>query len=445
MSNKQRNTGLEDCDEYSAPRGPIQRVVLPLRIWRELMSQCKRSGDEQPDSASESPIGWLTGAQSEDVWTVQGWIKGDRIQISSCPIYHRPGSSAEGTDPAASPQTIANGLFGLWDGTVDRLPRFFEYGSDGAREMTTIIYDPSLDSFARVEAIFETRKLAGRLITIIGIGSFGSIIAELLTRCGVDRVRLVDPDRLEPHNLARHMGLLSDIGRFKTRVCHQRLRGINPLCRVETYEADIEKNPDALDAALDGAKLVFVCTDNNPSRYAINRSCLIRGVPAIYGGAYERAFGGMVLRVIPGQTPCYDCVIGSLERSLGEQGKRRPAGKVPYADVKNAWEYKAEPGLGIDAQMIAMIQAKMGLLTLLRGEETTLENWPADFILWGNEAKWIFPQPLYAQFVETHKREDCPTCELLRKTPEEMKAAREAAEQIHKRASMKPAISIPGI
>jgi len=222
----------------------------------------------------------------------------------------------------------------------------------------------------------------------------------------------VDFDRLEIHNLARHTCGLHDLGRFKTEAVADRIRDVNPAAQIRTHEEDIVKTPGLLEEVVASSDLVLVCTDNNASRYAINEECLRRGTPAIYAGAYERAFGGMIMRVIPGETPCYDCVVGAVQKSLPELPKRK--GPIAYSEIENASEFKAEPGLCIDVHMIALIQAKMALLTLLRGTDSSLEDFPAHLIFWGNRKEWIFPEPLYCKFANTSFRSDCPTCEAIK-------------------------------
>ena len=73
----------------------------------------------------------------------------------------------------------------------------------------------------------------------------------------------------------------------------------------------------------------------------------------------------------------------------------------------------------IDINLLAEIQAKMALLTLLRGTESKLKDFPCDLILWGNQAAWAFPEPLYCQFVRTAYRGDCATHKNLRMGREE--------------------------
>ena len=276
--------------------------------------------------------------------------------------------------------------------------------------------------FSRIEGIFETRTLAEKTVCVIGLGTGGSLCTDQLARCAVGGFRLVDFDRLEAHNIARHTCGLRDLDRFKTSAFADAIRNVNPECRVETFEKNVSRG-SLLDELVIGCDLVLVCTDNNPSRYAINATCLRHGIPAIYAGAYERAFGGFVMRVVPGKTPCYDCVYGAMQNSMGEAPKK--PGPIAYSETEDASEFKAEPGLVMDVHMIALIQAKMALLTLLRGTDSNLEDYPTDFLLWGNRAEWIFPEPLYCKFANTAFRKDCPTCQEFNQTDQDLEKARD--------------------
>jgi hypothetical protein len=70
----------------------------------------------------------------------------------------------------------------------------------------------------------------------------------------------------------------------------------------------------------------------------------------------------------------------------------------------------AEPGLGMDIGVIALLMARMALMTLLRGMETTLTDLPSDWVLFGNRAEWAFQKPLESMFIDIPKWSDCPIC-----------------------------------
>lgn len=75
---------------------------------------------------------------------------------------------------------------------------------------------------------FQPEKCQER-IHLIGCGSVGSTLAELLTRLGLTRITLYDFDTVEDHNLANQMFTQADVGKKKTEAVAERMRAINPL------------------------------------------------------------------------------------------------------------------------------------------------------------------------------------------------------------------------
>lgn len=63
---------------------------------------------------------------------------------------------------------------------------------------------------------------------IIGCGSVGSTIAELLVRLGLTDIALYDFDTVSPHNIANQMFFDSDIGRQKVDAVYDMCYAINP-------------------------------------------------------------------------------------------------------------------------------------------------------------------------------------------------------------------------
>ena len=270
--------------------------------------------------------------------------------------------------------------------------------------------------FSRVEGIFETDILKDKLVTIIGLGTGGSLAAVELAKCAVGRFRLVDFDILEIHNISRHACGIRDIGRLKTEAVRDDILNINPDAQIEIFNNDITKDIELLDQILKGSDLVLPCTDNKISTFTINERLINFwkeqkiSIPAVYAGAYKRAFGGDIIRVIPGETPCYDCVIGSLKKT--STWKSMPKSKVVYSDLESSEDFKAEPGLSLDVHFIVLIQVKLALLTLLRNSKSNLEDIKYNFILWGNRKEWIFKEPLKCIFANTVYRKDCYTCQV---------------------------------
>ena len=65
-------------------------------------------------------------------------------------------------------------------------------------------------------------------IHIIGCGSVGSTVAELLARFGIRKISLYDFDVVESHNLVNQMFTMQDVGKPKVNCVMQNLLSINP-------------------------------------------------------------------------------------------------------------------------------------------------------------------------------------------------------------------------
>lgn len=91
-------------------------------------------------------------------------------------------------------------------------------------------------------------------INIVGCGSVGSTLAELLARFGLRKFRLFDFDVVEPKNLANQMFFRSQIGKLKIDAVGEILREINEEVLIQRYEQGWKKHN------LDG--YVFLALDN---------------------------------------------------------------------------------------------------------------------------------------------------------------------------------------
>lgn len=100
---------------------------------------------------------------------------------------------------------------------------------------------------------FNPNTLNSR-IHIIGCGSVGSTVAELLARFGIDNFVLYDFDIVEPHNIVNQMFTTKHLYRTKVECLSEMLKEINP-------EVKIRVEPEGwTDQQLDG--YVFLAVDN---------------------------------------------------------------------------------------------------------------------------------------------------------------------------------------
>ena len=112
---------------------------------------------------------------------------------------------------------------------------------------------------------------------IIGCGSVGSTVAELLARLGITKFALYDFDIVEPHNIANQMFAYSDIKSKKVDAVKRIITSINP----DTSNA-IEIFPDGYSNQRLGG-YVFLCVDNIDLRREIcKNNRLNRSIKAVF-------------------------------------------------------------------------------------------------------------------------------------------------------------------
>ena len=158
-------------------------------------------------------------------------------------------------------------------------------------------------------------KLERVRVGIVGVGSVGSMVAESLARMGLQKITLIDFDRVELKNLDRLVSATeADIGRLKTEVALERVRviataGELDLCTV----AEKISHPDAYGAALD-CDILFSCVDRPHPRHVLNFLAYSHLVPVIDGGIRVRHRNGrfrgadwQVQTVAPGRA-CLRCL-----------------------------------------------------------------------------------------------------------------------------------------
>ena len=110
-------------------------------------------------------------------------------------------------------------------------------------------------NLAKSFEFFNPDKCKDR-IHIIGCGSVGSTVAELLARFGLVNFTLYDFDTVEEHNLVNQMFTMDDVGKLKVEATTKHLIEINP---------EIKSSIKIMDQGYTNQKLsgyVFLCVDN---------------------------------------------------------------------------------------------------------------------------------------------------------------------------------------
>lgn len=148
-------------------------------------------------------------------------------------------------------------------------------------------------------------KLKAASVLIIGAGGLGSPVGLYLAAAGVGRLGIVDFDNVDETNLQRQIiHSTKDVGRSKLESAKEKIEAINQNVKVETYETRLTSE-NAFDI-ISEYDLVVDGTDNFPTRYLINDSCVFLNKPFVYGSILR--FDGQVTVFNPRKGPCYRCL-----------------------------------------------------------------------------------------------------------------------------------------
>jgi adenylyltransferase/sulfurtransferase len=222
------------------------------------------------------------------------------------------------------------------------------------------------------------KKLKAASVLLIGAGGLGSPLGLYLAAAGVGRIGIVDFDVVDYSNLQRQvLYSTKDVGRPKLASAKERLEGINPFVKVETYEMHLSsENALGLFSSYD---IIVDGTDNFPTRYLVNDACVITGKPNVYGSIFR--FEGQVSVFATNDGPCYRCLYPEPP----------PPGLVPSC---------AEGGvLGILPGIIGTIQANETVKLIIGKGEPLVGR-----LLLFDALKTKFRE------LKLRKNPDCPVC-----------------------------------
>ncbi len=134
-------------------------------------------------------------------------------------------------------------------------------------------FDRRFGGIARLYGEGALERFKAAHIAVIGVGGVGSWAAEALARSGIGALTLIDLDHVAESNINRQLAALSEtLGRAKVGVLAERIRGINPECRVTEVEEFVEAGNLARLIG-PGFDLVLDCFDSYRNKAALAAHC----------------------------------------------------------------------------------------------------------------------------------------------------------------------------
>ncbi len=128
-------------------------------------------------------------------------------------------------------------------------------------------------------------------VLVVGTGGLGAPLLQYLTAAGVGTIGILDFDVVEDHNLQRQVLFSTDdIGKPKVQAAKERLEKLNPYIDFKVHNTYLNSE-NALDI-IQEYDIVADGTDNFPTRYLINDTCVLLDKINVYASIYR--FDGQV-------------------------------------------------------------------------------------------------------------------------------------------------------
>lgn len=148
-------------------------------------------------------------------------------------------------------------------------------------------------------------RLKGASVLVSRVGGLGSVVAYELAAAGVGRLILAHAGDVKPSDLNRQLLMThAGLGRSRVESASRRLRDLNPRLEVRAVPENVS-SANAPDLVGD-ADLVVDCAPLFEERFAMNREAVRQGKPIVECAMYELEL--RVTTVIPGETPCVECL-----------------------------------------------------------------------------------------------------------------------------------------
>jgi molybdopterin/thiamine biosynthesis adenylyltransferase len=178
-------------------------------------------------------------------------------------------------------------------------------------------------------------RLFRSAVLVVGAGGLGSPALLYLAAAGVGRIGVIDGDRLDLSNLNRQViHKAASVGRGKAESAADTLRAFRPDLAVDVYpEMLTSENACDLFRRYDA---VVDASDSFPAKFLCNDAAVATRRPLVHAGVVR--FGGQLLSVLPGETPCLRCLIPEIPPREDSPGAARVGVLGAAAGIVGAWQ-----------------------------------------------------------------------------------------------------------
>lgn len=150
-------------------------------------------------------------------------------------------------------------------------------------------------------------KLTQAKVGVAGCGGLGTSLVTNLASAGVGTLIIADSDIPDITNLNRQFVYREGSEANKAELLAQWASEVNPeICAIPFIRHLDESNMDEVFGECD---IIADCLDSIDSRLALNRFAVSSGKTLVHCGV--SGYAGQVTVVVPGRTPCLECLYGA--------------------------------------------------------------------------------------------------------------------------------------
>ena len=275
----------------------------------------------------------------------------------------------------------------------------------------------NLNSSGKETRVPKVRPLAGKTVSIIGLGAIGAPAAIELAKNGVSKLKLLDFDFLDPGNTIRWPIGLSEAGEKKTIALANFIQNNYPSTQVEVFNlrlgepsnGSVESQAEVLKRVLKDTSLILDSSVEGGIHSLVDYESKRTNIPYIIISATTGGFGGVVMRRIPDITQgCHVCLQFWFE-DKEHPINFPPEDKTGKAQIAGCGDITFT-GSSFDLAEISLAAVRMAVSALCYSEESGYNLLPHDVgILSLVDENGLFDYPKWEMF-KLEKHPNCRSC-----------------------------------
>jgi tRNA A37 threonylcarbamoyladenosine dehydratase len=180
-------------------------------------------------------------------------------------------------------------------------------------------FETRFAGIARLYGRTGLARLGAAHVCVLGIGGVGTWTAEALARSGVGTITLVDLDEVCVSNINRQLHALTHtVGRAKVDVMAERIRAINPDCRIHQEQQFFNEQTAA---GLLAPKFDFVvdAIDSVTNKVLLLANCRRKHLPVVACGGAGGRRDGTAVRLADLAKVTHDRLLAEVRKKLRKE------------------------------------------------------------------------------------------------------------------------------